>query len=218
MQKETVTIQAGTVQSLTRVIDHVSEEKQLTVVVEENAQANVTLAFHQAESTLFDVQLILAGPGAQLNLVGLVIGYGQQQPTINVDLQHLTPRTKANVIFRGVLTDQARQDWKGMIKIAPDAQQTNSWLEDRTLLLSPMARANAIPSLEIEANDVRASHAATVGKIDPATVFYLQSRGLDPVTAQRLIVNGFVRPVLPKEEALRQQLTALIEQEVISNA
>lgn len=218
MQTETIAVANGTTQSITRVVEQLSEDHQLRIVIGADATAEVRLAFYQAEPALYDVQLVLDGPGAELKMGGMVIGYGEQQPTMNIDIKHQAPGTTANVIFRGVLTDTAKQDWKGMIKIAKGAQGTNSWLEDRTLLLSPKARAHAVPSLEIEANDVHASHAATVGKLDPISIFYLQSRGLDRAQAQELIVNGFLEPVMPADEAARIRLEAVIKERLAYHA
>lgn len=215
MHEEHVTIAAGTEQHITKLIETATEAQRLTITIEKDATADVQLAFIQGEPALYDVQLVLAGEGASLKLGGMVIGAGEQQPTMNIDIHHEAPGTTANVVFRGVLTDTAKQDWKGMIKIAKGAQGTNSWLEDRTLLLSPKARAHAIPSLEIEANDVHASHAATVGKLDPTSVFYLMSRGLDRSQAEELIVEGFLRPVMPAEDDIKDRLERVIKERLI---
>jgi Fe-S cluster assembly protein SufD len=103
-----------------------------------------------------------------------------------------------------------------MIRVERDAQKTNAYQENRNLLLSPDAQATPIPGLEIEANDVRCTHAATIGQIDRLQMFYLMSRGLSRLEAERLIVRGFFQDVLdrielePVREALADALEARI--------
>lgn len=210
MQTETITVKAGTNQAITKVVSTLSEPTQVKVVVEKNATADIHLVFTQAEKHMYSFELVLAGEGASATLGGLVYGVGENTPVTDILISHVAPQTKARVVFRGVMTGSARQDWRGMIKIAKDAQQTDSWLEDRTLLLSPKARATAIPSLEIEANDVHASHAATVGKLDANVLLYLATRGIDEPTARRLIIDGFIRPVMPADEQAHRALDALV--------
>ena len=88
--------------------------------------------------------------------------------------------------------------WQGMIYVAPGAQKTDGYQANRNLVLSPDARADSIPGLEILADDVRCTHGATVGKIDKDQVFYLRSRGLPYEDAERIIVEGFFDPIMQR--------------------
>jgi FeS assembly protein SufD len=111
-------------------------------------------------------------------------------------LEHIAPRTTSRVLVKGALRDRARAVFQGNVRIEKNAQETDSFLSDHVLLLNPGARADSIPALEIEANQVRASHSASIGQIDEEQVFYLMSRGLDESDAKKTIVSGFLSPAI----------------------
>src|SRR6266545_945884 len=125
-------------------------------------------------------------------------------------------KTTSDFAFKGALRDTASVVWRGMIKVEKDAQRTNAYQENRNLLLSDEAHADSIPGLEIEANDVRCTHGATVGQVDRDQLFYLMARGLSRGEAERLIVRGFFTDLLsrielePVREALGEALEARI--------
>lgn len=106
---------------------------------------------------------------------------------------HSAPNTQARTILKVVVDDAAYASLNGTIIVTKGAQKTNSFLEERILLLSDNARADAVPNLEIEADDVKCSHAAAIGKIDEAQLFYLKSRGIPESQAKTLIAQGFLR-------------------------
>jgi len=116
--------------------------------------------------------------------------------------------TNAETLVKGVLSGKSRVEFEGMIRVRPKAQQTASFLSDHTLLLSNECRAESIPSLEIGANEVSASHGATTGQIDEEQLFYLMVRGIHREEAERIIVQGFFEPVLQRVplENLRARL------------
>lgn len=120
---------------------------------------------------------------------------------------HNAPHTTSDLLFKGALKDQAKTVWQGMIKVLPNAQKTDGYQANRNLVLSNQARADSIPGLEIEANDVRCTHAATVGKLEAEPIFYLMSRGMTRADAERLIVVGYFDPIMdriPFEEVKRR--------------
>ena len=100
----------------------------------------------------------------------------------------------------GILTDRSTAVWRGMIKVDPGAQQTDAFQECRNLLLSKKAHADAIPGLEILANDVRCTHAAAIAQVDPEQLFYLRSRGLGEGNAKRLVIEGFMSELVQRFE------------------
>jgi Fe-S cluster assembly protein SufD len=102
------------------------------------------------------------------------------------------------LLFKGALIDASRVVWQGMIYVAPGAMKTDGYQANRNLVLSKDARADSIPGLEILADDVRCTHGATVGKIDQNEVFYLQTRGIPKVDAEKLIVEGFFDPIMQR--------------------
>ena len=110
----------------------------------------------------------------------------------------LWTQTTSDLLFKGALIDASRVVWHGMIYVAPNAQKTDGYQANRNLVLSKNARADLIPGLEILADDVRCSHGATVGKIDPNEVFYLQTRGIPKIEAEKLIVEGFFDPIMQR--------------------
>ncbi|HEY7126197.1 MAG TPA: Fe-S cluster assembly protein SufD [Ktedonobacterales bacterium] len=161
-----------------------------------------------ADTTLANLGTTMAGSGSNGDIVGVLFATGKQLIQINTLSEHAALSTSADTLFKGVVDDDARVDFEGLIKVAPGAQQTNSYLSDHTLLLSDQARAESIPSLEIAANDVKASHGATTGQIDAEQLFYLMCRGVPEEEARRLIVQGFFEPVLEKipSDELRSRL------------
>jgi Fe-S cluster assembly protein SufD len=134
----------------------------------------------------------LNGRGANGRVTGAYAGHGSQHIDYDTTQEHAAPHTTSDLAFRGVLRDRATAVWSGMIRVDPDAQRTDAFQESRNLLLTDGAHADAIPGLEIEANDVRCTHAATVARLDEDQVFYLQSRGLSRHEAERLLVGGFL--------------------------
>ena len=115
-----------------------------------------------------------------------------------------------------MLDDRSRAVWRGVIRVDKGAQKTDAYQENRNLLLSADAQATPIPGLEIEANDVRCTHGATVGQVDSAQLFYLMARGLDRTSAQRVIVRGFFEPVLERigSPDARERLAAALESRI----
>ena len=160
----------------------------------------------------------LAGPGATSRVTGAYFADGEQHLDYDTLQEHLAPNTTSDFAFKGALRDTATAVWRGMIRVEPDAQKTNAYQENRNLLLSPKAHADSIPGLEIQANDVRCTHGATVGQVDREQLFYLMARGLSRAEAERLIVRGFFTDVLdrielePVREALGEALEARIPQ------
>jgi len=129
---------------------------------------------------------------------------------------HIGPSCTGDILFKGALRDTSRAGFEGMIRVEPNAQQTNSYLSDHILFLSDQAKADSVPGLEILANDVRCSHGATIGMIDEDQVFYLMSRGLTENEATNLIVQGFLEVFtkeLPMEYAIEFNRLVKLEME-----
>ena len=136
--------------------------------------------------------------GADVRLYGISVASGVQefdQRTLQI---HAAGHAKSDLLFKNALLGKARTIFSGLIKVEPDAQRTDAFQTNRNLLLSPEAEADSLPGLEIEANDVKCSHGATTGQIDPAELFYLQARGIPLATAQELLAQGFLEEVLAK--------------------
>jgi Fe-S cluster assembly protein SufD len=159
----------------------------------------------------------LRGRGADGRVTGAYVGHGRQHIDYDTTQEHAAPDTTSDLAFRGILRDRATAVWSGMIRVDPDAQRTDAFQESRNLLLSDRAHADAIPGLEIEANDVRCTHAATISRIDEEQLFYVRSRGLDRSDAERLLVAGFLAVVsgrLQDTPLLREAVSGALEREL----
>lgn len=132
-------------------------------------------------------------PGQELEIVGRFRLSGDQVRRWDIEITHAAPNTVSKTNIKGVVDGSARALVNGIIKVLPAATGTEAFLEERILLISENAKAEATPNLEIETDDVHCSHAATVGKIDEEEIFYLQSRGIDPEQAKDMIAEGFLK-------------------------
>ena len=142
--------------------------------------------------------LDLIGEGAFGRMSGFYFTDGTQHLDHDTQQNHMAPNTTSDLLFKGALKETSRSVWQGMIYVAPGAQKTDGYQANRNLVLSSKARADSIPGLEIMADDVRCTHGATVGKIDPDELFYLLSRGIGRADAEQLIVEGFFDPIMQR--------------------
>ena len=158
----------------------------------------------------------LAGPGSQAYVHGFMFGDQRQHFHLHTLQRHLVDHTTSDLLIKGCLKDRARSIYQGLIQVSEGAQRTDAYQANRNLLLSDTARADSIPGLEILANDVRCTHGATIGHVDPEQMYYLMARGLPPAEAQRLIVEGFFAPVLDRIplENVREQLRQVIQHKI----
>jgi len=171
-----------------------------------------TLGFGSARGKV-RMETNLAGPGSEGRVTGGYAGGPGQHLDYDTRQEHSAPNTFSDLAFRGVLAAGATAVWRGMIRVDPGAQQTDAFQESRNLLLSPDAHADAIPGLEIEADDVRCTHAAAIAQIDRDQLFYLTSRGLDPASAKQVIIEGFLESLVERlaEGPVRDEVSAALE-------
>lgn len=134
----------------------------------------------------------LSKPGEEIEIIGRFKLVSTDILDIQVNVVHLAQNTKANISLKATVDDSARANVRGNIIVEETATGTESFLEQRILLLSNKAKAEAVPNLEIKTNDVKCSHAATVGKIDEEQIFYLNSRGISKKQAILQIAKGFL--------------------------
>jgi Fe-S cluster assembly protein SufD len=172
----------------------------------------VVLGFGSATGKVFQ-NTILDGEGATGKVTGAYATRGRQHVDYDTTQEHAAANCTSDLAFRGILSGRSSAVWRGMIKVDPGAQQTDAFQESRNLLLSKRAHADAIPGLEILANDVRCTHAAAIAQIDPDQVFYLRSHGLPQEQAERLVVEGFLAELVERFEEgdVREQLAAALE-------
>ena len=154
------------------------------------------------------INMEMVGQGSQGELLGLYFPGGRQHLDHHTNQLHKAPNASSDLLMKGALKDRARSVYQGYIKVYPSAQKTNAYQANRNLMLSKLARADSIPGLEIEADDVRCTHGATVGQVPDEYVFYLMARGLSRTNAERMIVQGFFEEVLDRipVEGVRNKL------------
>ena len=138
----------------------------------------------------------VAGQGASTRQVALYFADGNQMHDFRTLQDHSAPKTNSDLLFKGAVQDHAKSVYTGLIRIRHDAKGSVAYQTNRNLTLSKGAWAESVPNLEIETNDVKCSHASTVGPIDEEQRFYLESRGIPPEVAERLVVLGFFDEVL----------------------
>ena len=172
----------------------------------------VALGFGSARGRV-RMEIRLGGPGSEARVTGAYASRGRQHIDFDTTQEHAAPSTTSDLAFRGVLAGRSTAVWKGNIIVDPGAQKTDAFQESRNLLLSRRAHADAIPGLEIQANDVRCTHAAAVAQVDPEQLFYLRSRGLRPEVAKRLVIEGFLAALVERfeEGPVREHLGEALE-------
>jgi Fe-S cluster assembly protein SufD len=176
----------------------------------------VALGFGSARGKV-RMETKLAGRGSSAKVTGAYAGAAAQHLDYDTTQEHAAPDTVSDLAFRGVLAERATAVWRGMIRVDPGAQRTDAFQESRNLLLSTDAHADAIPGLEIEADDVRCTHAAAIAQVDAEQLYYLRAHGLPEPEAKRLVIEGFLQELVeraqegPIRDALRDELEARLE-------
>jgi len=172
----------------------------------------VVLGFGAGNGKVFQ-NTILEGEGAEGKVTGAYALTNRQHLDFDTTQEHAAANCRSDLAFRGILGGRSSAVWRGMIKVDPGAQQTDAFQESRNLLLTKKAHADAIPGLEILANDVACTHAAAIAQIDPEQLFYLRARGLDEASASRLVIEGFLAELVERfeEGPVRDALAGALE-------
>ena len=182
---------------------HVAEGANLTIValLTEGWEEKAYLNFY------------LESENSEVYFNAIILGKGENSFPFETISHHPTTNTKGFYYTRSVLFDKSRVDYRGNLVIPKEGQMTDCYLSHDTLMLSPDAKTITIPCLEIEADDVTAGHAATVGRVDEELLFYLQSRGIGKSQAQEMLIRGFLQGDLNKinDEEIRQKVSEKIE-------
>jgi len=211
--REGARVQYVAVQRLGRGAFYQSMQRTLAQRDSKLDTLNVALG---ASVTRVDLNARLLGPGANSDMLGLYFGDGDQHFDFNTSQDHVAEHTSSDLLYKGALDGASRAAFRGIIRVLPGAQGTDAYQTNRNLLLSPESRADSLPNLEIEADDVKCSHGATVGQLDDEAKFYLMSRGLSLIQAERLVVLGFLGEVLAKLPlgGVVDKVTRVIEQKL----
>ena len=167
---------------------------ETTVLAEPGKTVYIFFIDHQSDSEI-NLEFFLRAEGAELDLIGFDLG-SSHAVTIRSAVIHDQPYTTSHTYVKSLLGGDAQSIYKGIIHLQKSAQNASASFEHRTLLLSPDARGQAEPILEIEANQVQAKHAATISTLDPLNIYYLRSRGLDNKQAAQTLTQGFLMDTL----------------------
>jgi Fe-S cluster assembly protein SufD len=174
---------------------HFAHQKAL---VDGGGQLQWTIGALGSRLAKVNQDVALVGPDAETQVNGVMFTEGRQHLSYHTLQHHEVPHCRSDLLYKGALQDKSRLVWRGMIKVDREAQKTDAYQRNDSLILSDSARADSIPGLEIEADDVRCSHGATAGRVDDEMIFYTQSRGLTRKEAVRMIVNGFFQQVFDR--------------------
>lgn len=158
----------------------------------------------------------LEGEGASAQLLAAYFGDGDQMHDFRTLQEHVAPRTKSDLLFKGAVSDTAHSVYTGLIRILPGAKGSDAFQTNRNLVLSDGAHADSVPNLDIQENDVRCSHASAVGPIDADQRYYLESRGIPAEVAERLILVGFFEDLFARSTVtgLRDHLAKVVADRV----
>lgn len=161
----------------------------------------------------FENKVRMAEPGSHATLYSLTVAQRDQEFDQRTFQSHEAGHAVSDLLYKNALLDDSRTIFSGMINVAEGAQQTDAYQTNRNLLLSPTADANSLPGLEIQANDVKCSHGATTGQLDPEELFYMMQRGIPKRVAQQLMVFGFFEEVIEKfdDEEIRDSVRKLVQ-------
>jgi Fe-S cluster assembly protein SufD len=185
--------------------------------VEQDAHLTTSMVALGGDYGRLEVESTLSGRGASGEILAVYFGEGRQMHDFRTLQDHEAPKTTSNLLFKGAVQGRSRSVYTGLIHIGKEAAGVDAFQTNRNIKLSDGAWAESVPNLEIENNDVRCSHASAVGPVDQDQRYYLESRGVPPARAERLIVLGFFEEVLERlavpaaVPALRAEITAKLD-------
>ncbi|MDI7743700.1 Fe-S cluster assembly protein SufD [Lysinibacillus fusiformis] len=184
--------------------------------IKRDAKVDWALGLMNDSDTISESITHLVGDGSLANTKTVVVGRGDQKQNFTTEIRHWGKSSEGFILKHGVMKDSAQTIFNGIGKIEHGASKSNAEQESRVLMLSEGARGDANPILLIDEDDVMAGHAASVGRVDPLQLYYLMSRGLSKAEAERLVIHGFLAPVVTSLpiESVKNQLTKVIEGKV----
>jgi Fe-S cluster assembly protein SufD len=198
-----------------RGVWHFAQQRAL---VGRDATLQWTIAALGSRLSKVNQHVSLVGEGASCQVNGVLFTEGKQHLTYHTLQHHEARHCQSDFLYKAALQDRSRTVWRGMIKVDPDAQKTDGYQRNDNLLLSDQSRADSIPGLEIEADDVRCTHGSTTGKVDEELIFYAMTRGFTRREAVRMIVSGFFQQIFDRitiesvRDALGQAIAARVRE------
>lgn len=187
------------------LIDHLKRNQRLII---KDSDKTIVIFLTNQKDEEGEINIFIGTSDITVQILGIIIGSGKQKINLYTFQDHIAPKSKSDLFIKSVLFDEAKFNYKGLIKIEKDAQKSNAYQKNQNLLMSDKAWADSRPYLEILANDVRCTHGATIGKIDREQLYYLRTRGLNIEEATKLIISGYFNDVLDRiqDMKMREQL------------
>lgn len=183
------------------ILDKNSADENVIIEINENEQIQyVILAVGNFNK---DITFNIRGENAELEVIGICLLKNNEKINLNTIQSHKEKRSNSTNLIKTILKDSSNFNFTGLIKIDKQAQQTNAFLTQNTLTLSDDTINHSVPSLEINADDVKASHAATTSFIDEESLYYLKSRGISQQESENLIIRGFINSAVDKIEDIK---------------
>ena len=179
--------------------------------VRSGEKLNLEYVVLPGESRDIDLRIDLIGPGAEAHIKALYLCKGDEKVNFRILMHHRAPGCHSTQQVKGIAGGCAQVHFDGIIVVAPNAQQTQAFQENHNIVLSDEARVETKPQLEIYADDVKCSHGATVGRLNPDELFYMRSRGIPEIEARTLQMLSFLSPVIPagREEEVEKAVRSL---------
>jgi Fe-S cluster assembly protein SufD len=173
----------------------------------------IHLGGHLTKQTL---DIVTAEQGSDMKHTGLYITEGKEHLDLFTTDRHEAGHTTGDTVWKGALTGESRASYEGLIHIMKDAQETDTYLQTHSMLLSPRAKGDSIPSLIVETDNVKASHGGTVGEVDEEKVFYMMSRGIPRRDAVRILVEGYFEEVIDRlhDRTLEELVRSRIQEKI----
>jgi len=178
------------------VIDQLKKDQQFRV--SDGEKKTFVIFLIDGKNEVGRVKIIIEGRKAKVQILGIVLGFGQQRIELETLQDHRKGNSISDLLIKAVLFDKAKMNYRGLIKIEKNAQKSNAYQKNQTILMSKNAWADTRPYLEILANDVRCTHGSTLGQLDKEQLYYLETRGIGKNEATKLLINGFLKDVLER--------------------
>ncbi|MFH0873942.1 MAG: SufD family Fe-S cluster assembly protein [Candidatus Komeilibacteria bacterium] len=212
-----ITVPAGEVWEYILIQDAAADlDLKREFIIKKDASLKVITILLNGQKVNWQQECYLEDFGASAEQYILVIQDDDREVNLLANAVHTVGQTKSKIIVRKVLDDKAQNDFKGLIKITKGAQGSVGRLNDQSLLLSPDVRNHCIPGLDIEADNVQASHSSSQSQLNPDDLLYFQSRGLSPKQATGILIDGFAASVydMVSDRAVKDELRQLIQQKI----
>ena len=181
-----------------------------------DAEIDWVIGMFGASFQRYDIECVMEGEGGTSFMYGVGVGNDRQQFGQFTKQHHTVGNTVSDLMFKNVLRDRAVSNYAGLIKVEKNANGTNAYQSNKNLVLSDAVKCDTRPILEIESNQLRCTHGATVGRLDENQIYYLRTRGISDIQARQLLIEAFLEPIMAriKVEAVYKEFAELVHRKV----